>query len=210
MRVVGSCPMADLNYQRMIIGYHGCDAKVAAKVLSGEGALTPSQRDYDWLGKGIYFWEHGPQRAFDWAKDEKKRAPRKIRTPAVLGAYINLGECFDLLDTANTGLLGQLYPEFCRFILEAGKPMPKNESVPRTQERDRVLQKLDCAVVNWSLDALAQAGRTYQTVRGVFVEGKPAYPEGGIMLKSHIQIAVRDYRCIIGCFRPNPSSYEAA
>ena len=135
--------------------------------------------------------------------------PQKIQTPAILGAYINLGQCFDLLDTANTKLLEQMYPEFCRFILQSGRPLPKNERVPGTQEPDRVLRKLDCAVVNWSLDELAKAGREYQTVRGVFVEGKPAYPDAGIRLKSHIQIAVRDQRCIIGFFRPNPSSYLA-
>src|SRR6266566_5267084 len=206
-RAVALSQMADLNYQRKIIVYHGCDTGVVAKVLSDEDALTPSERDYDWLGNGIYFWEHGPQRAYDWAKDEKTRAPHKIRTPAILGGYRNLSQIIDLLDTANTKLFEQMYPEFCRFILESGKPLPKNEPVPGTREPDRVLRKLDCAVVNWSLDELAKAGRNYQTVRGVFVEGKSAYPEGGIMLKSHIQIAVRDHRCIIGCFRPNPSSY---
>ncbi len=199
--------MAELNYQRMIIGYHGCDAAVAAKVLSGEDSLAPSEKDYDWLGKGIYFWEHGPQRAYDWAREKAKRAPDQIKTPAVLGAYINLGQCFDLLDTANTKLLADLYPFFERFILESGKPLPKNESAPGTQEPDRVLRKLDCAVVNWSLDELKNDGRNYQTVRGVFVEGKEAYPRGGIMLKSHIQIAVRDSGCIIGYFRPNPGFY---
>jgi hypothetical protein len=199
--------MADLSYQRMIIGYHGCDAGLVAKVLSGEDALVPSEKDYDWPGKGIYFWEHGPQRAYDWATDEKTRSPHKIQTPAILGAYINLGQCFDLLDTANTGLLKQMYPEFCRFISANGKNMPKNEPAPGTQEQDKVVRKLDCAVVNRSLDELAKVGRDYQTVRGVFVEGKPAYPGGGIMLKSHIQIAVRDPRCIMDCFRPNPSSY---
>jgi len=199
--------MADLSYQRMVIGYHGCDAAVVANVLSGKDTLAPTQKDYDWLGNGIYFWEHGPQRAYDWAKAEAKRAPKKIKSPAILGAFINLGECFDLLDTANTGLLEQLYPEFRRFILQSGKSVPKNEPAPGTQEPDKVLRKLDCAVINWSLDQLSRVGRVYQTVRGVFVEGNPAYPGGGIMLKSHIQISVRDQRCIIGFFRPNPSTY---
>lgn len=49
--------MADLNYQRMVIGYHGCDAATADVVLSGNYSLQPSDNDYDWLGKGIYFWE---------------------------------------------------------------------------------------------------------------------------------------------------------
>jgi hypothetical protein len=62
--------MPDLNYQRMILGYHGCDAEIATRPLSGDHSLAPSENDYDWLGKGIYFWEHGPQRAYDWAKEE--------------------------------------------------------------------------------------------------------------------------------------------
>jgi hypothetical protein len=101
-----------MNYQRLVIGYHGCDAAVVTKVLSGEETLTPSERDYDWLGKGIYFWEFGPQRAYDWAKAEARRAPDKIQSPGVLGALVNLGHCFDLLDTSNTRLLQQLYLEF--------------------------------------------------------------------------------------------------
>ncbi len=140
-------------------------------------------------------------------KSGSKTGAEKIKSPAILGAFINLGECFDLLDTANTGLLEQLYPEFRRFILQSGKSVPKNEPAPGTQEPDKVLRKLDCAVINWSLDQLSRVGRVYQTVRGVFVEGNPAYPGGGIMLKSHIQISVRDQRCIIGFFRPNPSTY---
>ena len=40
-----------------------------------------------------------------------------------------------------------------------------------------------------------------QTVRGVFVEGGPAYPNGGFAEKTHIQIAVRDLQCIKGVFR---------
>ena len=42
----------------------------------------------------------------------------------------------------------------------------------------------------------------YQTVRGVFQGGEPAFTGAGIKLKSHIQIAVRDARAIIGYFRP--------
>jgi hypothetical protein len=198
----------DLNYQRMIIGYHGCDAAVVSNVLSGGDALTPSERDYDWLGPGIYFWEHGPQRAYDWAKDEKQRDPSKIQTPAVLGAYINLGQCFDLLDTANTRLLQEMYPEFKRLTLESGRPMPENKAVPGLLNPDKVLRFLDCAVIKFSLDKLAELDSTYHTVRGIFVEGGEAFPGAGIMLKSHVQIAVRDPRCVLGFFRPSRGSYD--
>jgi hypothetical protein len=199
--------MLDLNYQRMIVGYHGCDAAVVAKVLSREGTLSASEEDYDWLGPGSYFWEHGPQRAYDWAMDEHRRDPKKIKSPSVLGAYINLGQCFDLLDTANTRLLQDMYPEFRRLTLESGRPIPKNRPPARKENRDKVLRYLDCAVVKFSLDKLAELGTRYHTVRGVFVEGGEAFPGAGIMLKSHIQIAVRDPSCIVGFFRPNRGSY---
>jgi len=31
----------------MVIGYHGCDAAVVAKVLSGGNALAPRENDYE-------------------------------------------------------------------------------------------------------------------------------------------------------------------
>ncbi len=197
----------DLNYQRMIIAYHGCDASVVAKVLSGDDTLVPSEEEHDWLGPGIYFWEHGPQRAYDWAVEEKQRNPEKIQKPDVLGAYINLGQCFDLLDTANTRLLQAMYPQFQRFITESGKPMPENKPAPGKSDPDKVLRFLDCAVIKYALDKVAAKGVVYQTVRGVFVEGGQAFPGAGIMLKSHIQISVRDPGCIVGFFRPKEGSF---
>lgn len=191
--------MSALDYQRMIIGYHGCDATTVNEVLVDGQPLTPSENDYDWLGPGIYFWEHGPQRAYRWACEKAKRDD-SINTPAVLGAYIHLGRCFDLLDIRNTELLRRMYPAFLRF--SAGKPLPQNESPPGGAGEDLVLRKLDCAVVKWSLDRLREQEDDRQTVRCVFTEGEPAFPESRIMLKSHIQVAVRDPACILGFFKP--------
>jgi hypothetical protein len=52
-------------------------------------------------------------------------------------------------------------------------------------------------------------GIEYQTVRGVFIEGKPAFPGSKIALKSHIQIAVKDPACIVGVFEPKLSEYRS-
>src|SRR5882762_6188505 len=84
--------MAADTFQRIVIGYHGCDAAVAAKVLAGTARLNLSTNAYDWLGEGIYFWEHGPQRAREWAIEQAKLSGAKIKQPSVLGARINLGE----------------------------------------------------------------------------------------------------------------------
>ena len=75
--------MAKMIYRRSVIAYHGCDAAVAAKVVAGRLQLKPSANPYDWLGNGIYFWEHGPQRAYEWAIEQARLSGRKVTEPAV-------------------------------------------------------------------------------------------------------------------------------
>src|SRR2546428_13899847 len=128
--------MATSIYQRTVIGYHGCDAAVAAKVLAGSSRLSLSTNPYDWLGKGIYFWEHGPQRAREWAIEQANLSGAKIKEPSVLGAKINLGECLDLLDTANTRLLGNWYIEFRRFVRQKRARIPENRDAPGSRRGD--------------------------------------------------------------------------
>lgn len=95
-----------VRYDRTVIAYHGCDGDVARRLLDGEPFLT-SNNAYDWLGGGIYFWEFGPDRALAFAEEQVRR--RRIKTPAVIGALLLLGECFDLLDLkarfADSGLI---------------------------------------------------------------------------------------------------------
>lgn len=53
-------------FARLVVGYHGCTERLARELLLGEtpiGAWRPSSNDWDWLGYGIYFWEHAPDRA---------------------------------------------------------------------------------------------------------------------------------------------------
>lgn len=66
----------------------------------------------------------------------------------------------------------------------------------------RYLKRLDCAVINYLHHLrIGQPVEAIQTVRGVLVEGGPAYPGSGFAEKTHIQIAVRDPACIKGIFR---------
>ena len=46
------------------------------------------------------------------------------------------------------------------------------------------------------------AAQPFQTVRAAFEEGEPAFAGSMIRRETHIQIAVRDPRCILGVFRP--------
>lgn len=175
---------------RVVLGYHGCDEAVAKELLAGE-PFKASQNEYDWLGEGTYFWEFGYDRAFRFAEMQKRRG--NISTPAVVGAVIHLGHCFDLLDTKFTADLASAYKWFKASTAADGLPMPENSGKKRN---------LDCAVINMFLSELAENGEPYQTVRCAFQEGGPAFDGSGILRESHIQIAVRDASCIVGVFRP--------
>lgn len=193
-----------LTYQRTIIGYHGCDRGLVEKVLMHREKLKPSANNYDWLGGGIYFWEYGCQRALDWATGIAKRRPQTVKTPAVIGAHIHLGVCFDLLDLRFTEMLGKFYPVFKKTLEAEGVDLPKNEQA-HGDDRDLVRRKLDCAMLNWVLPLIEDDLEIkFQTVRGVFQEGEAVYPGSAIQKKSHIQVVVRDSTCILGYFLPEP------
>lgn len=189
------------DYHRTVFGYHGCDKSVADRVLGG-GDFRSSENDYDWLGRGIYFWEHGPERALEWAREQHRRNPAKIATPAAIGAVIHLGRCFDLLDVRYTRYLGAAFPEYVQSLRVSGQEPPRNEG-RRNHAGDLLLRRLDCSMLNWAVERLSkQTSNVVQTVRGVFIEGGEAFPGSCIMEKSHIQLAVRDPECIVGVFSP--------
>lgn len=184
-----------MRYDRTVIAYHGCDWAVAERILAGT-VFQKSQNEYDWLGAGIYFWEYGFDRAWKFAEFQKQRG--KVTTPAVVGAIVQLGDCFDLMDTKYTAELAEAYALFRRVSRGAKEPLPKNKG--RTPEKK--LRYRDCAVLNFYLRALEEQGIRFDTVRCAFVEGGAAFPGSGIRQESHIQIAVRNPACVVGVFRP--------
>lgn len=70
-----------------VLGFHGCDKSIGLKILSGKEELKPSINSWDWLGKGIYFWEHDAELALEYAEKVSKKeqfAKGKIKTPFTL------------------------------------------------------------------------------------------------------------------------------
>jgi hypothetical protein len=184
-------------FSRIVIGYHGCTAAFARDLLVGKKPISewrPSANDWDWLGNGIYFWEHAPERALRWARE---RFRTRRQSPAFLGAYIQLGRCFDLLNEAITALLGETYDRLVPALRAAGRPLPQNRG------REGKLRELDCLIVNTCIDGLRESGTEYDTVRAGFLEGEPVYPTAAFSRESHIQVAVRNSACMLGVFRPN-------
>jgi hypothetical protein len=184
-------------FARIVVGYHGCTEAFARRLLLGREPIRtwqPSRNDWDWLGHGIYFWEHAPERALRWAR-ERYRTRR--RRPAVLGAYVQLGRCFDLLDEPITALLAEAYERLARAFAQEDKPLPQNRG------REGKRRELDCMVINTAIDDSRLRGAVFDTIRGAFLEGAPVYPGAGFSRESHIQVAVRNPSCILGVFQPN-------
>ncbi|HEV3341782.1 MAG TPA: hypothetical protein VG125_15555 [Pirellulales bacterium] len=178
------------RFARIVLGYHGAKAGEAAvyakKLLIGEVSVEewkPSENEYDWLGQGIYFWEHSPERARRWAGADG----------IVVGAVIQLGNCLDFTDLRYTSLLRQSHANVGRDYRSRNLTLPDNSG------RDLKLRKLDCLVINSLSLAMPE---DVHTVRGAFEEGDEAFPGAASKMETHIQIAVRNRQCILGIFRP--------
>ena len=70
-----------------------------------------SANAYDWLGKGIYFWEYVPNRALAWAKQRYRLQDTDL---AVVGVTLKLGYCLTLLDTGKAIELSSAYQRLIR------------------------------------------------------------------------------------------------
>lgn len=187
----------------LILGFHGCDIKTQKAILNSKSThLEPSTNDYDWLGNGIYFWENSPVRALQFAREKKQRQPEEIKTPAVLGAVIDLGNCLDLLDAENADLVKSAYHDLKAIYKQSGLSLPVNKAFENQGQFNLLLRPLDCLVLEHLLK-----GIQFDSVRGLFPEGEPLYNGSGFRSKDHIQICVRNpVSCIKGYFLPRTTA----
>jgi hypothetical protein len=192
------------QFPSFVLGFHGCDASVAESVFQGKTLLQSSRNDYDWLGEGIYFWEHSPARALEYAthlQTQRRRAGPRIKKPAVVGALIDLGHCLNLLDSKFLKLVANGYHGLSIFSQASGIGIPANRATGT--QSSLLLRDLDCAVINYVHQSRLHEGlQSFDTVRSVFVEGDPLYPTAGFHSKNHIQLCVRNPESIKGYFRP--------
>lgn len=158
--------------------------------------MLPSEKSYDWLGKGIYFWENDPQRAREWA--ENKVRSGDYENPFVVGALLDLGNCLDLTQRENHEFLRVAHNGLVEDSAKSGYPLPENRDARGDGNADKLLRFLDCAVIN-DLHTMIQDG-SFETVRGMFVEGEDVYPGARFKNRTHTQIAVVDPSCIRAVF----------
>ncbi len=176
------------------------------EAVNNRADLIHSDKKYDWLGSGAYFWESDPVRALEWANWKANQG--HYSKPTVIGAVIDLRNCLDLVSRSNIKLLTAAHKSFEKVQAKSDLPMPKNLNPKGAKDKDRVLRYLDCAVfrhLHQIIEKLSESEpeiEPFDTVRGVFVEGGKIYPGSGFHKKTHIQIAVRNSHCIKGIFFP--------
>lgn len=198
---------------QIVIGYHGCDVSVAERIFNGEDELKPSDNEYDWLGNGIYFWEGSHDKALKWAEDSKN-----IKSPAVVGAFIRLGRCLDLLDIEHIQSIKETYQLIQAEYEFLGKELPSNTG--KKDDGIHYVRKLDCLIIErlhqlnnetimkrvnlkeMNQKAIQTDPEFFDSVRGLFQEGHEIYTNAGFREENHIQLCIKNPNCIIGYFKP--------
>jgi hypothetical protein len=96
---------ADLSAHNVLWrGYHGTSLDRLVEIEK-EG-FRVSENDYDWLGAAVYFFQHAPLRAYEWAKDLHGDGA------VVLGADIDPIGSMNLLDIMRFGALTGAHNDF--------------------------------------------------------------------------------------------------
>ena len=199
------------DYHRTVVGYHGTGLTAALRIVNRVESFHQSERDYDWLGRGIYFWEYGPKQALSFAKiRQRQNQQKKNKTPyecrrateplAVVACMIRLGFCVDLTEPENVEYLGEVFAAYVRWMELANTPLPTN----RHQYR-----KLDCAVFEYAYQMIAdtEPNGKVDTARGAYVPtgGTKRVWEGSwISRDTHIQLCVRNPANILGTWLHYP------
>ena len=189
------------NKNNLIFAFHGCDRSLCDSLVNNKRkTLNYSENKYDWLGKGMYFWENDPQRALDWARMLQKHnqnSTQHIKEPAVLGAVICLGNCLDFTEQENLIRIKKHYNELKEKAEEKGIALPQNSG-----GKDLYKRELDCFVINSFIKIQKELyDNEYDSVRGVFFEGNELYPTSGFREKDHIQISIINPNCIKAFFK---------
>jgi hypothetical protein len=182
-----------------ISAFHSCDREVGLRILNGEEDLIASDNVWDWLGPGIYFWEQNPGRALEYAIEcavGRQKNKTRIKTPFVIGAVIELGNCLNMLEPVSIDIVKKAHGRLIETCQNSGDPLPTNKGA---------IRKLDCSVIKYVHKTREKNQLPpYDTVRSAFNEGSQIYSDSNFYDRLHIEICVRNASLIKGYFLPRP------
>ncbi len=205
------------DYHRTVVGYHGTGLTVALRIINRIEDFRWSERDYDWLGRGIYFWEYAPKQALTFAKVRQHQYRKKKNKTAydqrrateplaVVACMIRLGFCLDLTEPENVEYVGDAFASYKAGMEAANVPLPEN---------NRKYRKLDRSVFEYTYKLLedSEPNLKVDTSRGIYVPtdyAKRIWEGSWISRDTHIQLCVRNPACILGTWLHYPTGLEVS
>jgi hypothetical protein len=165
--------------------------------------MNPSSAAHEWLGRGIYFWQAAPIRAWMWKRFQAMPASkRSSASETVVLEYamsLDLGSCLDLLDLRWYKVLRSIGLGVTDGWHSAG--VSEADIKKRLKENARFSSPLrhflDCSVINQVCDLLAHRdGIDIRVVRAAFQNEDRVYPHSAFREGDHVQVAVRDLSLI--------------
>jgi hypothetical protein len=203
------------DYHRTVVGYHGTTLSVALSLITRVTDFVWSERDYDWLGRGVYFWEYAPKQALNFAKIRQHQLKKKKnKTPeeehraneplAVVACMIRLGFCLDLTEPENVEYLAEIFDSYKESMTLADEELPRNT---------RKYRKLDRAVFEYAYKVIEteKPKLKVDTARGVYVPtdvAKRIWEGSWISRDAHIQLCVRNPASLLGIWLYHPIGLE--
>ena len=180
-------------------GYH-VTTKISASALAADPTkFWPSQNEYDWLGKGVYFWAVNPSMCAIWAQhvsashDSSKFNKEDYSVLKVKLSYSNI---LDLTDARKIRLLQSATRSLLRNNREFGgsRIIPKNsyinyEGIADANKSDR--RNFDCFAINDFIEEQRRGGVNYDCVFGAFEVGPRNPPELSFRRFTNLQICMR-------------------
>lgn len=184
------------DFDNIIVrGYHGTTLRAANSIL--DNGFDFSTNKYDWLGKGIYFWQDAPQRAWNWAV-EYTQNKHPDDAPVVLCSELDLNNCMDFLDS-NPGndwyfALNNTY----KLLKERISQMTEEEykQFPPPIQKGK-LHGWDRCCIDFLIKEILEPQEEYiSSVRAAFSDGKAIFENSGLYDLAHVQIAIRDLKMV--------------
>lgn len=195
----------------LVLAWHACDVTVRDRLVKGELAtLKPSRgglSDYDWLGNGVYFFENDQARAEAFAhtavaNPQHMLTRQPIANPAVVGAVLCVHNWVDLCTQDGIANFKAGLSSLKASQREQNKPMPTNKHAYPGDETI-LLRHLDCAAIDMMHKVRkAQGLPEAQAVRGAFYQGATLAETSEFRELTHIQLALREPKCIKAWFLP--------
>lgn len=201
----------------LYIGFHGCDETVRDSLVIQPNTVKISEKPFDWLGHGFYVWENNYERALQWAQD--KQAQGKIKKASVVGVVYLLGNCLDFTDAKFIDAIEVYFESLKQDLEKVGDKLPANKDANHDEFRDKLIRELDCMVIQHLHQKIKEAIdsdistlgyselKHFDSIRGLFTEGGPAFPGAGIRKRNHIQVCIRNKNCIKAFFIPRKESF---